>query len=213
MTGTTVSDAISSLHKTGKDAIIVHIKLYFTLKAEAIMGIFTFKKKKTTNKTYPCSAENVNADIIPESKPKYSIMRGSFSNIDSEYQVIGSVISALERTGFLLSGIQTSGEDSGHDWTVAYRKSYSSFEAFCANAMADYREACSNQQSGSPHLDWDSTSFSLTNQLLFVRLYALNDSTPRHEIYRAGWALHIPEDMADDDALIKNALDILKEYE
>ena len=95
MTGTTVSDAISSLHKTGKDAIIVHIKLYFTLKAEAIMGIFTFKKKKTTNKTYPCSAENENADIIPESKPKYSIMRGSFSNIDSEYQVIGSVISAL----------------------------------------------------------------------------------------------------------------------
>ena len=139
-----------------------------------------------------------------------SIIQGSFSNIDSEYQVIGSIISALERTGFLLSGIHTSGENSCHDWTVAYRKSYSSFEVFCANAKADYREACSNQQNGSPHLDWDSTNFSLTNQQLYVLLYTLNDGTPRNEIYQAGWALHIPEDTADDVTLIKNTLDILK---
>ncbi len=177
------------------------------------MGIFAFFKKKMANKARPCSMENTDTDIVSESKPKYRIVRGGFSNVDSGYRAIGNIISELERAGFLLTGINTSGEDSGHDWTVAYRKSYSSFEEFCVNAVTDYQEACSARPSGSPQLDWDSTGFSLTNQRLFVRLFALNCGTPVHRIYRAGWALRIPEDMDDDDALIKGTLNILRKYE
>ena len=176
------------------------------------MSIFNFFKKKTTNKTYPCSVETVNADIIPESKPKYNIIRGSFSNIDSEYQVIGSIISELANLGFHLAGVNTSGENSGHDWTVAYKKSYLSFDEFSKHAKTDYQEACSKQDPGSPHLDWDSTSFLLTNRLS-IRLYTLNDGTPERNIYRAGWAIFIPEDMTDDDELFRKTQDVLRRYE
>lgn len=177
------------------------------------MGIFDlFRKKKAANRIQSCSAENVNTDTVSETKPKNNGIRGSFSNIDAEYQVIGNIISELANLGFLLVGISTSGENSGHDWTVAYEKSYLSFDEFSKHAKTDYQEACSNQDPSSPHLDWDSTSFLLTNRLS-IRLYALNDGTPEHNIYRAGWAIHIPEDMTDDDALFQKTQDVLKRYE
>ena len=182
-------------------------------KGRIAMGMFEFFRKKAANKARSCSAETVSAEAVPANKPAYSTMRGGFSGVDSEYRAIGSVISELEQAGFLLNGINTSGEDSGHDWTVAYRKSYSSFEAFCAKAMTDYQEACLAQPSGSPQLDWDSTGFTLTNQRLFVRLFALNSGAPDHKIDRAGWALRVPEDMDAEDALIVRTLDILKKYE
>ena len=74
------------------------------------------------NQTQPVSAENANTDTVSEAKPKTNVIRGSFSNIDAEYQVIGNIISELANLGFHLVGINTSGENSGHDWTVAYKK-------------------------------------------------------------------------------------------
>ena len=177
------------------------------------MGIFNlFRKTKAMNQTQPVSAENVNTDTVSETKPKTNVIRGSFSNIDAEYQVIGNIISELANLGFHLVGINTSGENSGHDWTVAYKKSYLSFDEFSKHAKSDYQEACSKQAPGSPHLDWDSTSFLLTNRLS-IRLYALNDGTPGHTVYRAGWAVVIPEDMTDDDELFQKTQDVLRRYE
>ena len=182
-------------------------------KGKIVMGIFNlFRKTKAMNQTQPVSAENVNTDTVSETKPKTNVIRGSFSNIDAEYQVIGSIISELENLEFHLTGINTSGENSGHDWTVAYKKIYLSFDEFSKYAKTDYQEACSKQDASSPHLDWDSTSFLLTNRLS-IRLYTLNDGTPEHNIYRAGWAVFIPEDMTDDDELFQKAQDVLRRYE
>lgn len=177
------------------------------------MGIFSlFRKKKAMNRKQPSFAKNVNTDTISETKQKNVVIRGSFSNIDAEYQVLGNIISELENLGFHMAGINTSGENSGHDWTVAYKKSYLSFDEFSKYAKTDYQEACSKQNSGSPHLDWDSTSFLLTNRLS-IRLYTLNSAATEHNIYRAGWAIFLPEDMTDSDELFQKTQNVLRKYE
>ena len=165
-----------------------------------------FRKKK------PDCAETGNAGTVSEAKPKNEVVRGSFSNVDAAYQVIGNILSDLEQLGFHLAGIRTSGETSGHDWTEAYDKSYSTFAEFSGRAKTDYQQACAQQAAGAPALDWDATYFLLNNRLT-IRLYALNSWMPEHRIYRAGWAVYIPEDMTAEDALAQKTLDVLRKYE
>ena len=176
------------------------------------MGIFDlFGKKKALKRKHPACTEPGNADAPSVTEAKTILLRGSFSNMDPEYQGIGNVIAELTNMGFHLTGISTSGEDSGHDWTVAYRRSYGSFEEFTRCARSDYQEVCEKRETGSPHPDWDSTSFLLTNRFS-VRLFALNDGTPSHKVYRAGWSIHIPEELAEDELLRKTEA-LLRSYE
>lgn len=169
-----------------------------------------FRKKKNMKQSPSASAEKTNSIAVTKAAPMYSIMRGTFSNSYADYETIREIISKLEKLGFNQAGIKTSGEDSGHDWTAAYRKSYASFDDFSEHARKDYQEACAKQEAGSPHLDWDSTRFMLINQWP-VYLFAHNDRTGI--IYKTGWAIHVPENIAADDEFLQATLNVLKKYE
>ena len=177
------------------------------------MGIFDhFQIRKTTKQAGPtCSKEGKN-DSVPKPIPDIQLIRGSISNLDTEYQVIGKIISELENLGFHQIGVSTSGETSGHDWTVAYKSSYNSFDDFLRNAKNDYFAACSKQEAGSPSLDWDSTTFQLSGPIA-IRLYALNDGTSEHKIYQAGWSIRIPKDVTGNNELLEKTQDVLRKYQ
>lgn len=140
-------------------------------------------------------------------------IRGNISNSSKEsaYEVIGRILSELQQIGFVLKTISTTGETSIHDWTFAFRHQYASFDAFLAQADADYRIE-SRTKTGGPSPDWDFTSFELF-QSFSINLFTHNNGMFPPRPYKATWCMTVPDSLPDNDELLQNTLSLLRQYE
>ena len=80
-----------------------------------------------------------------------------------KYKIIEDVISVLEKRGFYLKSISTSGQCSGHDCIDAFNHDYATFEDFMENAREDFKEK-KECIKGFAELDWSCSHFHLFNE-------------------------------------------------
>ena len=85
-------------------------------------------------------------EVIKESTPKY--------------KTIEAVVGILEKNGYVLKKVRTSGECSGHDCIDRFEIENDSIESFKENAYNDFK-AKKERIKNYASLDWSDTSFKL----------------------------------------------------
>lgn len=149
-------------HKKGKNDITILTK-------DAIQGLRKRNRQRLEKGTWRITPESEQAILngspaaSQEEKAPVNPLSGKLRASSPKYQTIESAIKLLERQGFVLKQIHTSGETSSHMWCVGFNRKYESFQEFLEKASPDYCRFASERQDSGPHREWTSTNFRLVN--------------------------------------------------
>ncbi len=136
---------------------------------------------------------------------------GALPPKETYYAAAQNAVEALQAIGFAGLLITTGGEDSGHMWTRAWRRSYTDLQKFLQNARSDFAEECRNSPNG-PNPDWDTTRFQLQNDAVTVRIILPENDVPGHTSPppAARWVLTVPVDLKESETALQ-ALQLLQD--